>query len=54
MLGNVLKVIEYGNSMGIAVKYGINTTLVALKMEISMQHAALVVFIPYFTAITST
>ena len=24
--------------MGIAVKFGINTTLAALKMEISMQH----------------
>ena len=24
--------------MGIAVKFGLNTTLVALKMEISMQH----------------
>ena len=28
-----------GNSMGIAVKFGINTTLVALKMEISWQHS---------------
>jgi len=28
-----------GNSMGIAVKFGINTTLVALKMEISMQNS---------------
>ena len=34
--------------MGIAVKFGINTTLVALKMEIL--NATLVVFIPNFTA----
>ena len=41
--------------MDIAMKFGINTTLVALKMEISM--LTLVVFTPNFTAthaITST
>jgi len=27
--------INYMNSMGVAVKFGINTTLVALKMKIS-------------------
>ena len=36
MLGNVqsFNMVLTGNSMGIVAKFGINTTLVALKMEI--------------------
>ena len=56
-----------GNSMGITVKFGINTTLVVLEISIFTQlclvkffptsNTTLVVFIPNFTAthaITST